>query len=223
MRSLLDQVMRRRAHGLGIQMETVLEGLGSFADIGSGTGHNGEMLRARGLRVEEFDVVDMHWVGPGPELFDGLSLARADDSVDVAALVFVLQYATDPLQLLLEARRIAEQRVIVLQSSFQGAFGRLILGIREFFWGPVALAVARRFGLVEQFESSLVTRRHYTRSDLTDLFAKAGLAVERCDPDPWTGTGVSRDLYVLRPSEGHRSRRAQTRPGQRAPTRNVAV
>ena len=141
----------------------------------------------------------MHWVGPGPELFDGHRLRRPDGDCDAVLLAFVLQYAEDPAALLQEASRLARRRVLVVQSSFEGRLARLLLGIREHLWGPVALGVARTFGLVGRFESSLVTRRHYRRGELRELFARCGLEEISLGSESWPGLAVRRDFFVLEP------------------------
>lgn len=200
MRRSIDWVLWRRGRALCRQIEAWVPSGSEIIDIGSGTGHNGALLRASDRAVEEFDVVDMHWMGPGPELFDGRRLTRPDDDCDVVLLAFVLQYAEDPAALLREASRLARRRVLVAQSSFEGRLARIALGAREHLWGPVALAVARCFGLVGDFESPLATRRHYRRGDLRELFERCGLEEIYCESESWPGLAVRRDFFVLDPN-----------------------
>ena len=199
MKVLLDRIMWRRARQLSRRLGPALGPCNRLADVGSGTGHNGEVLRLAGVQVACFDIVDMHWVGPVPTLFDGRYLPAADDQVDAVTLLFVLQYCDDPRSLLEEARRLASSRVVVLQSSFRGVLGRVVLGARELVWGPLALRVARLVGAVSVEGDPLRSRRHYRRRELVELFGSAGLEVVRCTPSTWPGLGVSRDLFVLKP------------------------
>lgn len=199
MKRSIDWVLWRRGRALCRTIEAWVPAGSAIIDIGSGTGHNGALLRASDRAVEEFDVVDMHWVGPGPELFDGRRLQRPEDGCDAVLLAFVLQYAEDPAVLLREASRLARGKVLVVQSSFEGSLARVLLGVREHLWGPVALAVARGLGLVGDFESPLVTRRHYRRSDLRELFERCGLEEVYSESESWPGLAVRRDFFVLDP------------------------
>lgn len=199
MKRCVDWVLWRRGRALCRKIEAWVPPGSRIIDIGSGTGHNGVLLRAAARAVDEFDVVDMHWAGPGPRLFDGRRLQRPDDDCDAVLLAFVLQYAEDPAALLREASRLARRRVLVVQSSFEGRLACLLLGMREHLWGPVALGVARGLGLVGRFESPLVTRRHYRQTDLRELFARCGLEEISLESESWPLLAVRRDFFVLEP------------------------
>ncbi len=87
-------------------------------DIGCGTGY---MLN---LLDEEFscvglgcDVVQPPIDVPRFTIFDGFRLPYADQSVDVAFLIFVLHHAEDPGVLLREASRVARAAVIVVEDT----------------------------------------------------------------------------------------------------------
>lgn len=198
MKWLADWVMTHRATALVARIGSHLPAAGLVADIGSGTGHNADEIRRRTLlSVSEFDVADMHWVGPGPVIFAAGRIPVDDREFDGLLLLFVLQYPESPLELLIEARRVSRGRVIVLQSTYRGWWGRTVLTLREFVWGRVALRVATAARVIRPADGSLIPRRYLTRRELLPLFETAGLVVMNAEPAEWPGLCVSRDLYVL--------------------------
>lgn len=200
MKRLFNLVMRRRAKALTGRLRPWLPPRACIADIGSGTGHNAEEWRTRfSADVDEFDVADLHWTGPGPALFDGQKLPADDSAYDVVTLLFVLQYSSQVLELLTEVRRIARGPVLIVQSTCGGAWGRFCLRWREWCWGPLAFHVARCAGLVRGQPCSLMTRRSFSTDELRDLFHQAGLQVAHWEPQRSWSLRVSRDLFVLVP------------------------
>jgi hypothetical protein len=190
--------MGRRAQQLMRRLESWIPAGSRVADIGSGTGHNAEAWRHHfDASVEEFDVADLHWVGGGPMIFDGRMLVASDASYSVVTLLFVLQYASDPLGLLQEIRRVSADRVILIQSTYRGTWGYFWLRVREFVWGPLAYGVARVAGIVKGPSCSLKSRTLFTREQLAELFRQTGLTVIHWEPERWLGMSISRDLYVL--------------------------
>jgi hypothetical protein len=200
MKWLANRVMSRRSQRLLARLFNRLPESGIIADVGSGTGHNAEAIRQSGMHdVREFDVADLHWIGPGPERISDSKIPVEGRMFDGLIMCFVLQYPESPEELLRECVRISRGPLLIIQSTYQSRLGRILLSIREFFWGRFALRVATIFGLVHPVRSSLQPRRDFTRLELLDLFARVGLVVREIAPDGWWGLGVSRDLFVLQP------------------------
>ncbi len=198
MKWLADRIMVHRATALFDRVGPHLPGTGTIADLGSGTGHNAEEIRRRTtLSVREFDVADLHWVGPGPVIVEGNRVPVEDGAFEGLLLLFVLQYLDSPHELFSEVRRVSCGPVIVVQSVYRGWWGRTVLGLREFVWGRLALRVAVGLRVLQPVECPLSPRRYFTRPELHRLFDAAGLVVVKCQPAEWIGLGVSRDLYVL--------------------------
>lgn len=198
MKWLADRIMVHRAIALFDRVGRHLPGSGTIADIGSGTGHNAEEIRRNTtLSVREFDVADLHWVGPGPVIFAGGRVPVDDGAFDGLLLLFVLQYVDSPHALLSEVRRVSRGPVIVVQSIYRGWWGRTVLGLREFVWGRLALRVAVGLGVLPPVECPLSPRRYFTRLELHRLFEAAGLVIVKSEPAEWFGLCVSRDLFVL--------------------------
>ena len=198
MKWLADRVMARRARSLLARIRRHLPSSGIIADVGSGTGHNGEAIRfGTHLAVQNFDVADLHWVGPRPVIFEETHVPASNRSFDALLMLFVLQYPQSPIELLTEARRVTRGRVIILQSTYYGWLGRIVLSIRECLWGRLAFRLAALARVVSATECPLTPRRYFTCSEIQQLFKSAGFTVLQMEPAKWIGLNVSRDLFVL--------------------------
>jgi SAM-dependent methyltransferase len=216
MKPWFDRVMARRAAGLTGRLRKWIPEGSRVADVGSGTGHNADCWRTM-LRVvvDEFDVADLHWVGPGPMLFDGRRLPAPDAAYDVVTLLFVLHYTPQSVELLTEVRRIARGPVLLVQSTCRGPWGRFCLSLRELCWGPLAFHVARLSGIIRGQPCPLNSRTLYSFEELMGLIQRAGLRVLHWEPQPWRGFLVSRDLFVLEPMPEHATCRSSSRPAMK--------
>jgi SAM-dependent methyltransferase len=198
LRGALHRRLRRRARHLAWRIAPHLPTGATVLDIGSGTGHNAEALRARGARAcVEADVVDFHVVGVGPVMFDGARLPFADRVFDASLLAFVLRYPDDPAAVLREAGRVASGRVLVLQSSPRGRSGRIALWLRSWVQGRVAFRLCATLRLIPPSPTPLRPRRMLSRERVDELADEAGLTVARVVPETGLLGLVSRDLFVL--------------------------
>lgn len=99
---------------------------GSLLDVGAGTGVFTEAFSGFGLKVTGLDVnADMLEVArtrvPSAWFEKGLAeeLPFADRSFDLVFLGHVLHETDDPLKALVEARRVARNRVVVLEWPYR--------------------------------------------------------------------------------------------------------
>ncbi len=198
--------LERRAEALAARITPHLLGRGRrrALDIGCGTGHNALALERRiHLTIQGVDVVDMHIVGPEPLVLrldqaGRFFLPFPEGSFDAGLILFVLQYAPDPLQLLIEARRVISGTLVVLQSTCRDGKARTLLSLRTAIQGRFAHSLARLAGLVSQPSGATLTpRRSFTRNSLETLFVEAGLEIVHRAPEPGAILGLSRDLYLL--------------------------
>lgn len=189
--------LHRRAGALCERLARHLPERGPLLDVGSGTGHNALALaRHTGQRVVQVDVADLSCIGTPPLRFDGRRLPFGADRFSAALLLFVLHYAADPVALLAEVRRVCRGPILLLQSTYSGALTRRALAARELAMGRAALGAARAVCLLPPADdTTLQPRGDFTRPQVMQLAARAGLAVRCCEPS--TPFGLSRDLYVL--------------------------
>ncbi len=197
-RRLFNRLLERRGERLAQRLAPYLPRGGRLLDIGSGTGHNAEALvRVVGGSCLQADVVDFHVGGEEPILFDGRVLPLADGAVDVCLLIHVLSYTDDPSAILREAARVANRRVIVVQTTYRGAFGRALLRGRGWIQGPAAFRLCRAIGLVPAVKNSMESRRVFTRSEVRAIAEEAGLRVDRLESETDAAMWISRDLLIL--------------------------
>lgn len=202
MKWLANRVMARRARRLLERIRRHLPSSGTVADIGSGTGHNAEAIRFETqLAVQDFDVADLHWVGPRPVIFEASHLPAGNRSFDALLMLFVLHYPQSPIELLTEVRRVARGPVIILQSTYRGWLGRSVLTVRECLWGRLAFRLAALARVVPTEKCPLTPRQYFTRSEIQQLFKSAGFTVSIMERAEWIGLNVSRDLFVLKSVE----------------------
>ncbi len=202
MKGCFDRLMDWRASQLTDRLIAWIPHGSRIADVGSGTGHNARSFESKlGATVDEFDVADLHWIGPGPIIFDGQKLPVTDASYEVITLLFVLQYVADVPELLRDIGRVSAGRIIVIQSTYRGGWGRFWLTLRGLIWGRVAYRIARLAGVVKGPACSLNRRTLYTCEELRQLFQVAGLRVIHFEPREWPGMRISRDLFVLEPMD----------------------
>jgi SAM-dependent methyltransferase len=131
---ILDRVHGRYVHGRRVRVlrERLLETLpekGSLLDVGCG---DGKLARAVIERRPTLHVtgIDVH-VRPDTEIpvayFNGTDIPFADLSFDVVMFVDVLHHVSEPERLLLEARRVARQWVVIKDHLCESAFDFSVL------------------------------------------------------------------------------------------------
>jgi len=179
MKSIIDNLMRRRASALADDLEPHLPTSGILVDIGSGTGHNAAALRDRlpGVTFVECDTADFHVVGSGPIVIRDILPFRTN-SVDVCLLQFILQYPPDPAGILREARRVTSTggAIIVRQTVHQAGLSKLLMAFHELAWGPLAYEFSRLVAGVPAGASTyLRPRRLFSQKTLLSLCEAAGL------------------------------------------------
>ena len=190
-------MMNRRAERIFQRVRPHLPAAGKVADLGSGTGHNGEFITSRtNLTVHPFDVEDIHWIGPSPEILSNGEIPVDDGYFDAVLLMYVLHYPADAAELLREASRIAKGPLIVLQSTYAGGAARAALRAREFLYGRFGFYLSRAAGLVAAESCPLTPTRYFTREELASVFSAAGLVV-RATESLFTFRSLRRDLFVL--------------------------
>ena len=121
----------------------------------------------------------------------------SNDSFSSLLMLFVLQYPESVSPLLQEARRVSHGPVIVVQSTYSGTIGLLVLMFREFFWGRLAFRLASFARLMSCQTCPLWPRRYYKRAELLHEFHQSAFIVRTFLPSNGYGLNVSRDLFVL--------------------------
>jgi len=123
----VERLEVERVTDLFLESETT----GNVLDVGTGTGLFAEAFSQRGLEVSGLDanpemlITARRYVKNG-DFREGAAeaLPYPDSSFNLVFLGLVLHESDEPLKALKEARRVARQRVGILEWSYQeGAFG----------------------------------------------------------------------------------------------------
>ncbi len=149
-----------------IEVELIVDGLAplspgaSLLDVGCGTGWLGLELRERGFRVTGVDMSSAMLARAQSRFTvvrgDAMRLPFADRSFDGAYVTAVLDFVSDPVAVLAEARRVARERVVVMalasgswlawRRRFAGWRGHPIFGQAQFYSRRRLFSFARQAG-----------------------------------------------------------------------------
>lgn len=154
---LIDQVSAQIRPG-----QTVL-------DVGTGDGQIAREIgqRAGGGAVRGIDIMLRPETAIPVEVFDGLTIPMADNSVDVVTFVDVLHHTDDPSVLIEEASRVARSAVVIKDHLAETRLDHLTL--RAMDW-------------VGNAPHGVVLPYNYApRADWDRWFAQAGLQVDSFD------------------------------------------
>ncbi len=139
-------------------------------DLGAGEGYVGQVLQqALAARVTLADVVSMNRTSLPHVVYDGHTLPFDDKAFDVTVLYFVLHHTQDQRQVLREVLRVSGDRVLVVESVYQGRWDRRLLAFLDRLVNRL-----RSGGLMKAQEEYLHFR---TRAAWRDLFEEEGAEI----------------------------------------------
>jgi len=139
-------------------------------DLGAGEGYVGQVLQqVLAARVILADVVSMNRTSLPHVVYDGHTLPFDDKAFDVTVLYFVLHHAQDQRQVLREALRVSQNRVLVVESVYEGTWDRRLLAFLDRLANRL-----RSGGLMRAQEEYLHFR---TRAAWRDFFEEEGAEI----------------------------------------------
>ena len=116
----------QRAEDIVAYIKEFLEPKRSIIDIGAGCCHVSNILLRNGYHVSPVDIADNSWTPDvSPVIYDGRHLPYADDTFDIALLLAVLHHTPNPDLVLLEAKRVAKN-VIILEDIYRDTVNRYV-------------------------------------------------------------------------------------------------
>ena len=102
------------------EISTYLQPQDNIIDIGSGNCFLVERLRSLQFKVTALDIENKSKVPDIiPVVYNGTNLPFESKSFDVALLITVLHHTKDPVQILREAKRVAN-RIIIMEDIYTG-------------------------------------------------------------------------------------------------------
>lgn len=161
----------RRVRVLSERIARLLPDGVSVLDVGCGDGWLARLIQELrpSIQLTGLEVLARPDARIPVEPFDGLSLPRADRSVDVVMFVDVLHHTEDPAALLREAARVARHSIVIKDHLLDG-----------FLAGPTLRWMDRvgnaRHGVA-------LPHNYWTHQQWTDAFAKFQLNVREWEGD----------------------------------------
>ena len=198
MKTLSHKMLEKRAAYLYSWYGDYLPSQGKILDLGSGTGHNAQLIRRkRSLAVYEADVSNMNMFGQKPILFDASYLPFPDNEFNATMLLFVLHYAPDPAILLKEVARVTNGSIILFQSTYSGSISYLLYRFKGMGLWPMACLIACLLRLTPFSAFPAIFPRHsFSRATLYRLFAETNYFIVKKQTE--SCNLISREVYMLR-------------------------
>ena len=110
----------------------------SVLDIGAGDGRVGNLIQQTLCKNTTLvDVIDYNETGLPLQVYDGRVLPYASNSFDTSILSVVLHHADQPLQILQEAIRVTNQRIILIESVYFNEEHKSLNSILDWFYNRV--------------------------------------------------------------------------------------
>jgi len=171
-RAIANRFGRPRARRIVAWLRDVVPPRASILDVGSGLGHIAEALRAEGHVVTTMDPQYLPLCDGEHLVASATNAPVGDRSYDVVLIAFVLHHMPATLhgQALLEARRIARTRVVLLEDTFSSPRERCWTQVvdsvlnAEYRRHPHSNRTAAEW--VEQLESlGMTARLHWERRE----------------------------------------------------------
>jgi SAM-dependent methyltransferase len=190
-RKTFDHLELQRADRIAQTLQRHLQAGDAVLDYGCGSQIVGETIQRRlGVHVTGLDTLDFRKRDLPFALYDGFRAPFADRSFDVVLLSFVLHHCADGgLTVLKEAQRLARNKILLLEDSYENRAERLSIRLvdRVLNWlEDPRIEVPYRFRSIEQWKR---------------LFAELGLdlaSVESMRTTPLLHT--RQRLFVLAPT-----------------------
>lgn len=158
-------VFRRRCRVLADVVAPLLSPNAEAFDVGCGDGTVAAAIASRrpDVSIRGFEVAVRPTCAIPAEQFDGRTLPAGDGSADSALLIDVLHHATNPAELMAEAKRVARKEVVIKDHLLEGLGAHRTL----VFLDRVGNA---RYGVDLPY-------RYFQRSEWHRLFADTGLRI----------------------------------------------
>jgi SAM-dependent methyltransferase len=125
MKKLHAPIYKRRIEELVHQITPHLQQGDLILDVGCGFGALGRAILDSPLSPHDIEVFGLERLKRDVELipvevYDGLRIPRADDSVDVVVLADVLHHERDPHPLIAECHRVSRRLLIIKDHKLEG-------------------------------------------------------------------------------------------------------
>ncbi|MGE0704130.1 MAG: class I SAM-dependent methyltransferase [Vicinamibacterales bacterium] len=183
-------VHQRRAEVLAENFAEIVPRGNTVLDVGCGDGHIARLLHDRrpDLRVCGVDPLRREHTQVEVLPFDGSRLPFADRSWDTVLLCDVLHHADRPVNLMLEAARVAKHTIVIKDHSVEGPLARITLKAMDVVGnGPHGVALPFNY---------------MTPAEWRDAYRATGLEIREIRRElklypPWLDLFLGRSLHFV--------------------------
>ncbi len=168
--AIRDRCLQMAGHRKARQIAPHLKG-SLILDLGAGEGYVARALERSNRRFLLMDVGPFFRVTIPGAVYNGLDLPLANHSVDTVLVSLALHHAEDPNRVIAEALRVARERVVVTESTYQWDWERRLLEIADH--------VANRTRAMTRSKSGAETPHFRTVFDWEVSFRDEGAVVLR--------------------------------------------
>jgi SAM-dependent methyltransferase len=122
-------ILGRRMRVLSDRLKSLLPDQGSVLDVGCGNGIISRQIMTDKplLSIQGIDVLIRTECAIPVEIYDGFSFPFENKSFDVVMFVDVLHHTADPLQLLIEAKRVARRSIVLKDHLCDNSYALRVL------------------------------------------------------------------------------------------------
>ena len=123
-----ERMIKKRTKQIVDSFDSFIKPEDRVLDIGAGAGWVAQEIEKRkGLDIILLDIDDFNQTNLSVQLYNGKEIPFSDNSFDVVLLNFVLHHSKNPLQVLKEAKRVARDRIIIFEDTYNSFFSKIIL------------------------------------------------------------------------------------------------
>jgi len=162
---LFSPVYKKAAENMCQECEPFIEKGSKILDLGCGRGITAETLRdyfqadVFGVDIEDQRVVEIPF-----QIIDGKNLPFTDNSFDLVLISYVLHHAENPRALLVEARRVAKDKIIIYEDLEEEGLTKIACWLHK-----------ATYKISAPFQENPI--RFYEEKEWEELFNQLGLKV----------------------------------------------
>ncbi len=129
-----SKILEKRIKNIVDQIDEFIKTEDKVLDIGSGGGWIAKEIKDRkNGEVVLLDVFDFNQTDLKIIIYDGKKIPFPDNSFDVVTVIFVLHHIENQKEVLKEIKRVAKNKIIIIEDTYNSYFGKMILCIWDVF------------------------------------------------------------------------------------------
>lgn len=129
---ILKKKIEQRTQWITNVVDKFIQEDGKLLDIGSGGGFVAEEIKKRKKsQITLLDVVNFDYTDSKVVLYDGRNMPFEKDHFDDSLLIFVLHHSENLEQVLKEAKRVTNGKILILEDTYSSIIGKAMLILED--------------------------------------------------------------------------------------------